>query len=139
MRRNLEPAPRHHHQDRPPQPSEPGDRVPDEYGGKAIAYTTDTEHKAGHPDRNILSLIDHADVMIYDSTYTEEELPQHVGWGHSTWQEGVRLADAAQVKTFVLFHHAPEHDDAFMDRVAAEAQAARPGTLVAREGMVLRL
>jgi hypothetical protein len=26
-----------------------------------------------------------------------------------------------------------------MDRVAAEAAAARPGTLVAREGMVLRL
>lgn len=109
-----------------------------EYGGKAVAYITDTEHKAEGPDRNVLSLIDHADVMMYDATYTEEEFPSHVGWGHSTWQEGIKLADAAGVKTLVLFHHAPEHDDAFMDKVAAEARSARPGTLVAKEGMVLR-
>ena len=109
-----------------------------EYGGKIVAYITDTEHQAGRPDQNVLSLIQHADVMIYDATYTEEELPFHIGWGHSTWQEGIKLADAAGVKTFVIFHHAPEHDDAFMDRVAAEAHAARPGTLVAKEGMILR-
>ena len=75
--------------------------------------------------------------MIYDSTYTDDEYPAHRHWGHSTWQEGVRLADAAQVKTLVLFHHDPDHDDAFMDRIAAEADRTRPGTLVAREGMVL--
>jgi phosphoribosyl 1,2-cyclic phosphodiesterase len=109
-----------------------------EFGGKVVAYITDTEHRPGCLDRNVLSLIDHADVMIYDTTYTEEELPSHLGWGHSTWQEGIRLADAAEVKTLVLFHHAPEHDDAFMDRVAAEAQSTRPGTLIAQEGMVLR-
>ncbi len=109
-----------------------------EYGGKAVAYITDTEHKPGCLDHNVLSLIDHADVMIYDATYTEEEFPSHLGWGHSTWQEGIKLADAAGVKTFVIFHHAPEHDDAFMDSIAAEAARARPGTLVAQEGMVLR-
>jgi len=109
-----------------------------EHGGKVVAYITDTEHQMGRPDRNVLSLIDRADVMIYDATYTEEDLPFHIGWGHSTWQEGIKLANAAAVKTLALFHHAPEHDDAFMDRVAAEAHAARPGTLVAREGMVLR-
>jgi ribonuclease BN (tRNA processing enzyme) len=49
------------------------------------------------------------------------------------------LANAAQVKTLVLFHHDPDHDDAFMDQVAAEAEAARPGTVVAREGLVLQL
>jgi ribonuclease BN (tRNA processing enzyme) len=106
---------------------------------KVVAYITDTEHTARCPDDNVLSLIDHADVMIYDATYTEEELPSHIGWGHSTWKEGIKLADAARAKTLVLFHHAPEHDDAFMDRVAAKAQAARPGTLAAKEGMVLRL
>ena len=77
--------------------------------------------------------------MIYDCTYTDEEYPAHQNWGHSTWQEGVRLANAAQVKTLVLFHHDPDHDDAFMDRVAADAAIARPGTVVAHEGLVLRL
>ena len=91
----------------------------------------------GKPDQNILSLVEGADLMIYDSTYTDAEFPAKRSWGHSTWQEGVRLANAAQVKTLVLFHHDPDHDDAFMDRVAAEAETARPGTIVAHEGLVL--
>jgi len=78
-----------------------------------------------------------ADLVIYDSTYTDEEYPAYAGWGHSTWQEGVRLCDAAGVGTLVLFHHDPSHDDAVMDEIAAAAEAARPGTLVAREGCVL--
>jgi phosphoribosyl 1,2-cyclic phosphodiesterase len=109
-----------------------------EFGGKIVAYITDTEHKPGTLDPNILALVDQADIMIYDSTYTDDEYPSHVAWGHSTWQEGVRLADAAKAKTLVVFHHDPQHDDVFMDRVAAEAEAMRPGTIVAREGMVLR-
>ncbi|HXM70716.1 MAG TPA: MBL fold metallo-hydrolase, partial [Thermoanaerobaculia bacterium] len=108
-----------------------------EYGGKAICYVTDTEHVPGKLDANILGLIEGADFLVYDSTYTEAELPRFAGWGHSTWEEGVRLSDAGRVKTFVVFHHDPAHDDAFMDRVAKNAEKARPGTLVAREGMVL--
>jgi phosphoribosyl 1,2-cyclic phosphodiesterase len=109
-----------------------------EYAGKSVAYITDTEHKSEGLDHNILGLVAGADIMIYDSTYTDAEYPAHVDWGHSTWQEGVRLADAAKVKTLVVFHHDPGHDDDFMDAVARDAAALRPGTVVAREGMVMR-
>jgi phosphoribosyl 1,2-cyclic phosphodiesterase len=109
-----------------------------EYAGKVVAYITDTEHRPGGLDTNVLGLIDRADLMIYDATYTDAEYPQHKDWGHSTWQEGVRLADAAGVRTLVIFHHDPGHDDAFMDRVAADAAIARPGTIVAQEGLILR-
>lgn len=108
-----------------------------EHAGKSVAYITDTEHAPGRPDTSILGLVANADVMIYDATYTDEEFDTRVGWGHSTWQEGVRLADAAGVRRLVIFHHDPDHDDAAMDRIAAAAEAARPGTIVAREGMVL--
>jgi phosphoribosyl 1,2-cyclic phosphodiesterase len=110
-----------------------------EYDGKAVSYITDTEHVPGTLDRNVLQLVDQADVMIYDCTYTDEEYPAHRNWGHSTWQEGVRLANAAHVKTLVLFHHDPEHDDIFMDGIAAEAAKIRPGTVVAHEGLIMRL
>jgi phosphoribosyl 1,2-cyclic phosphodiesterase len=109
-----------------------------DYAGATICYITDTEHVPGHPDRNVLGLIDGADIVIYDATYTDEEFPNFVTWGHSTWQEGVRLADAAGVKTLVIFHHDPGHDDDMMDIIAADAEDERPGTLVAREGMTLR-
>ena len=109
-----------------------------DYGGRSVCYITDTEHVIGQADRNILDLIAQADLVIYDSSYTDQEYPRFKTWGHSTWQEGLRLCDRAGVKQFVIFHHDPAHDDGFMDRVAKEAEAARPGTLVAREGMVLR-
>lgn len=108
-----------------------------EYRGKSVCYVTDTEHVVGTPDENVLALIRGADLVIYDGTYTDEEFPRFVTWGHSTWQEGVRLAEAAGVGRLVVFHHDPGHDDAFMDRIAAEMERARPGTVVAREGLTL--
>ena len=108
-----------------------------EYAGKSVAYVTDTEHRAEGPDAGLVGLVEGVDAMIYDATYTDAEYPAHKDWGHSTWQEGVRLADAARVKTLVLFHHDPAHDDAFMDKIAAEARHARADTIVAQEGMVL--
>jgi phosphoribosyl 1,2-cyclic phosphodiesterase len=109
-----------------------------DFQGKSICYLTDTEHPAEGHDENILKLIRGADIVIYDSMYTEEEYACRKGWGHSTWQAGAKLCDAAGVKTFVVFHHDPEHDDAFMDKVAADVQQTRPGSIVAREGLVLR-
>ena len=47
------------------------------------------------------------------------------------------LCEAARAGTLVAFHHDPEHDDNALDRIAAELEQARPGSLVAREGMVL--
>ena len=109
-----------------------------EFDGRSICYVTDTEHVPGEPDENVLGLIDGADIVVYDSTYTDDEFPRYVTWGHSTWQEGVRLCDRAGVKRLVLFHHDPGHNDDFMDEVAKAAEACRPGTTVAREGLVLR-
>jgi len=110
-----------------------------EVGKKAICYVTDTEHVPGRPDANVLKLIEGADIVVYDSTYTDEEYPAHVGWGHSTWQEGVRLVEKAGAKRLAIYHHDPDHDDAFMDKVAAEAEKMRPGTFVAREGTTIEV
>jgi len=77
-------------------------------------------------------------LMIYDCNYTEEEYPAHVGWGHSTWQQGVHLANAAGAKLLAIFHHDPEHVDALLDRIGREAKAQRADTLVAAEGLALR-
>jgi phosphoribosyl 1,2-cyclic phosphodiesterase len=116
-----------------------------EHGGKSICYITDTEHHEGRRDETIVELCRGADVMIYDSSYTDAEYPRYRGWGHSTWQEGARIADAAGVGTLAIFHHDPSHDDAFMDGVAREAAIVRPGTvpgglpraIVAHEGLTL--
>ncbi|NEO26540.1 MAG: MBL fold metallo-hydrolase, partial [Kamptonema sp. SIO4C4] len=74
-------------------------------------YCTDTEHFPDRIDENVLHLARNADIFIYDAMYTDEEYHNpkspKVGWGHSTWQEGVKIADAAGVRQLVILHHEP--------------------------------
>ena len=110
-----------------------------EFGGCSVAYITDTEHRSGELDPSVLQLARGTDLMIYDGNYTDEEFPSRVGWGHSTWQQGVRLANAAGVKALAIFHHDPAHHDDILDAISAEAEALRPGTIVASEGLTVHL
>lgn len=110
-----------------------------EWHGKSLAYVTDTEHQPGSLDRRVLELAGSADLLIYDSNYTDEEFPSRVGWGHSTWQQAIRLAEAAGVRSLLLFHHDARRTDAEVDAILAAAQRQRPGTGAAAEGMILTL
>lgn len=107
-----------------------------EHGGHSIVYATDTEHFAC-VDPTLKKLAAGADILIYDAQYTPEEYPTKVGWGHSTWLAGAELARAAGVPQLVLFHHDPNRSDAQLAAIEAEAAAHLPGTVAAREGMIL--
>lgn len=108
-----------------------------EHGGKVICYVTDTEHVPGKPDQIILQLIDGADIVIYDATYSDEEFPQYQGWGHSTWQECLRLCREAGVKVPVIYHHLPGRNDDVLDTLAEAVEREFPGAILAREGVTL--
>ncbi|MFN3926185.1 MAG: MBL fold metallo-hydrolase [Pseudanabaenaceae cyanobacterium] len=113
------------------------------WGDRAVVYATDTEHFAEGLDENLVHLARNANVLIIDCTYTDEEYwsktAPKIGWGHSTWQEAVKLAVAAQVKTLVIFHHDPSHSDAQLDEIGRQAQAQFPQAIVAREGMSIEV
>jgi diguanylate cyclase (GGDEF)-like protein len=122
-------------------------------GGASVAYVTDHEAfwrvedgALQHPgDQRHIAFMKDADLVIHDAQYTEEEYGQRVGWGHSTVEYATDVAIAAGVKRLALFHHDPNHDDAFMDRFQSaareRARAAGAGLEVfaAREGMELTL
>lgn len=109
----------------------------------AAAYVSDTEHFPDRLDENVLFLARNADVLIYDATYSDEEYhaekTSKVGWGHSTWQEAVKVAKAANVKRLVIFHHDPLHNDDFMDRIGEQVAERFPDSLIAREGLSIQL
>lgn len=113
------------------------------YQGSTAVYITDTEHFPDHLDENVIYLARNADVLIIDTTYTDEEYHDpkftKVGWGHSTWQEAVKVAKAAKVKQLVLFHHDPAHNDDFLDEIAQQAQDVFPNAILAKEGLVINL
>src|SRR3954469_9572938 len=108
-----------------------------DFNGSSVAYVTDIEIGAGPLYPALVDLIKGVSFLILDTTYTNDELPSHSGWGHSTWQQGIEVANAANVGQLCLFHHDPEHDDDMMDKIAAKAEALRPGTIVAREGLMV--
>jgi phosphoribosyl 1,2-cyclic phosphodiesterase len=107
----------------------------------AVAYITDTEHYPDRLDENVLALAQDADALIYDAMYTDEEYysdkSSKVGWGHSTWQEAVKIAKAANVKRLFIFHHDPIHNDDWLDAIGEKVAIAFPGGTMAREGMVI--
>ena len=113
-----------------------------EHRGRSMVYATDTEHFADGVDRALEDLSQEADLLVYDSMYTVDEYRGEIGgskkgWGHSTWNDGVRVARAAGVKRFALFHHDPSHDDRFVTRLEKEARQEFAGALAAREQMVV--
>ncbi len=110
-----------------------------EYNGKSVCYVTDVEHEVGRLDAKLLAFLQDADVLIYDSTFDDAELAKYKGWGHSTWQEALRLGQAAKVKKIIAFHHNPEVTDDELDKRAIEISKINKNAFLAVEGMVIEL
>ena len=108
-----------------------------EHGGKAVVYATDTEHYEGRIDEKLAALSKDAAVLIYDSQYTPEEYSSKKGWGHSTYEEGAKLAKLAGAKKLVLYHHDPMQNDAAVREKEKRAKAVFPDVIAAHEGLVL--
>jgi phosphoribosyl 1,2-cyclic phosphodiesterase len=110
-----------------------------EHGGRAVVFATDTEHYSC-VDPRLLALAKGADALIYDAQYLPREYAgegsaSRVGWGHSTWEAAVELAQAANVGELLLFHHDPCRDDDAVLAIEAAARQRFPATFAACEGM----
>jgi len=101
---------------------------------RSVVFATDTEHPAQGIDERLVKFAEGADDFIYDATYTLDEYESgRVGWGHSTWLEGTRLAEEAQVKNLYLHHFNPDHSDKQIDEIVAKAREKFPETSGAKE------
>lgn len=104
----------------------------------SIVHATDTEHPAEGVDERLAGLAAGATWLVYDAMYTPEEYAGGKrGWGHSTWQAGAALAEAARAETLVLAHFNPAHTDADIDRVLRAARERFPRTIAAAPGLRL--
>ncbi|MDX1675800.1 MAG: MBL fold metallo-hydrolase [Longimicrobiales bacterium] len=88
-------------------------------GSAAVAYIPDNElvgssYPVDGPDwyDGLVAFLDGVDVLFHDAMFTEEEYPDVEGWGHSTFEQAVKLAEDAGVARLYFFHHAPERTDA---------------------------
>lgn len=69
---------------------------------------------------SLVDLIQGADALIMDSSFTAEEYTQKKGWGHSSYDAAIELAKRANVKQLFLTHHEPTRTDADLDQIYTE-------------------
>jgi phosphoribosyl 1,2-cyclic phosphodiesterase/CheY-like chemotaxis protein len=93
-----------------------------EHNNKSFCYITDNEiYLEDSPQYNqfevdrLIHFMSDADFVVIDSTYTDEEYPKKIGWGHSSIGRVVDIADKATVKTLCLYHHDPDQFDKDID------------------------
>jgi phosphoribosyl 1,2-cyclic phosphodiesterase len=118
-----------------------GYRLEGEHGG-VLTYISDHEPALGNTTAGAPSmwtsgfdLAKTANVLIHDAQYTDEEYPEHVGWGHSAISHALAFAEMAGVELLVPFHHDPDHEDQTLDDLYADAGRGRPYEIApAREG-----
>src|SRR6266436_4355298 len=105
-----------------------------------VAYVTDHDHPLEQLSPAVLEAVRSVEVLIHDAQYSRDEL-QHgkQGWGHSAWEDVVRLAQEAQVHQLFLFHHDPAATDEHLNERQFLAQQIFPQAFVAREGLKVPL
>jgi len=109
-----------------------GFRIEDE--SLSLVICTDLEHIHGI-DQNIVNFARGADLLIHDGQYTAKEYKKFKGWGHSTYEQAVKVATQAGVKRLIITHHDPDHNDDFLDSMEKDCQSLFPNSLFAKEGM----
>jgi len=107
-----------------------------EVDGKSLVFSTDIEHVDGI-DQNIVAFCDSADVLIHDAQYTDDELKDKQGWGHSSFSQAIQVARSAHIDRLVVTHHDPDHDDSFLSEMEGIWRKRFDGIVFAREGMVI--
>ncbi|MEY4485464.1 MAG: hypothetical protein RL693_2916 [Verrucomicrobiota bacterium] len=105
-----------------------------ERNGKVLVICTDVEH-GEQIDPGVVELARDADLLVHDAQFTAEELLNRRGWGHSSFDQAMQVAEMANVKRLVLTHHDPDHDDEFLLRIEKLCQERFANTMLAREGV----
>jgi phosphoribosyl 1,2-cyclic phosphodiesterase len=104
-----------------------GYRITD--GDTTLAYIPDHEPALGTSLAELepewisgFDLARDVDLLIHDCQYTDEEYPDHVGWGHSGLSDTLTFASRVGARRLLLFHHDPLHADEFLDDFCASAR-----------------
>ncbi|MCL6257914.1 MBL fold metallo-hydrolase [Aquiflexum sp. TKW24L] len=97
------------------------------------------------PDKKWVSgyeLIEKADLLVHDGQFTIDEYVKKIGWGHSSMEDTIQLAEFAGVKKLLMTHHDPAHTDSKLQEMFTELKSKNTGNLdfgFAVEGMEIEV
>lgn len=95
-------------------------------GGKTFVFLTDNELTYKHPGgldfQDYLDFCRGADLLVHDAEYRKEEYRHTKTWGHSVYNDALKLSVDSGVKKFGLFHHNQERFDQDLDAIVEDCR-----------------
>ena len=115
-------------------------RIDEPLTGSSVVIATDMEWAlaTAEQQRGFLKLCREpgpVGLLLMDGQYAPDEYPQHKGWGHSTWVEGVEIARQVGAAKFLVTHHSPDNKDDRLDAIEREMKEKAPFAALAKQGM----
>ena len=69
---------------------------------------------------SLVNFSKNADLLIWDGMFTQEELTDKKGWGHSSIEQAIDFNTGANCKKILITHHAPNRSDKELDQIAKD-------------------
>ena len=106
--------------------------------GKSVVYLLDYEMQENEDKKDkLIRFCENADLIIFDASYLPEDYPKRRGWGHSTPDDGIILAEASGCKKMIFSHLSQEYTDDVLTGQREKLDAAR--YLIAYDGMEMEI
>jgi ribonuclease BN (tRNA processing enzyme) len=114
-------------------------RIDDTGCGKSVIFATDLEWRKRTPAdetafRTLCAAPEPADMLIIDAHFGRAQQEAFVGWGHTSWEDGLEIAESTGIRRVLLGHHAPEADDQALSVLEQQVKNVSPGAALARAG-----
>lgn len=103
------------------------------WGDRQIVYATAIALEEVGEDPTFWQMLEGADVLIYATRSSTPDAPP------LSWQQGITLAQTAQVKRLIFCSHNPDHADATLIPLEQQIQDSHPQAHLAREGQALEI
>lgn len=103
--------------------------------GKRLLYASDYEFEEEKAAR-FSDFAHGSDLIIWDANFTADDFKK--GWGHSTWEQGIRTGHDAAAKHVLMTHYGHRYTDSFLRE--QEKKACKDALCIfAKEGMEIIL
>jgi len=109
-----------------------------EKNDSSIVYGLDCELTESFESK-FKEFVDSCSLLIFDGMYSDAVIEKFRGFGHSTWEQGVRIAEECKVKQLCISHHDWDKTDCALLQLEKVAREMSSKCIFAREGMIFCL
>ncbi len=109
-----------------------------EHKGKKVVYTGDVSIESSNIE-SYANFCKDSDIIICDGQYANENMHKHKGFGHSSWQSALELAQLSNCKALYIIHHSPYSTDDYLEKIEKELKSINENYHLAKKEQVVSI